>query len=396
MQIILKVTTSCNLNCVYCSEGDCKPQNLPKEIFFKLVDELPLLLKQVQSQNVEFLFHGGEPMLYGRDNLKILIDYAKNKLTTYNVKFLMQTNGTLIDEDWIKFFQSENISVGISLDGYAEIHDKNRRTKNNEPTAKKILQNLKLMQESNLNFGTLMVLNSAENIDVDKLFDFIRENNLQPKIHSVIPCGRASNRKDSAEIYRTWIEVMKKLLAKTLSEDEPKVIQPLDDILNAILGVSKIQECSFSGNCGKNFISLYPDGEVGFCGRDNFARFLTYGNLTEKTLLELYNSINAEKIRNRQEFLKIHDCKNCSDWEICHGGCAFEAINFFGTLETKYSNCETRKTFIAWLRTEGLKLLKTAFIREKIKHRKIIQIKRQILNEIDSWTAEEVVKIADT
>lgn len=388
MQIILKLTTACNLNCVYCSEGDCELKILPKEIFFKLVDELPPVLEQLQSKDAEFLFHGGEPTLYGRENLKNLIDYAKNNLSDYKVRFLMQTNGTLIDEDWIKFFKEENISVGVSLDGYSELHDKNRRTKNDEPTAEKILQNLRLMRESGLNYGTLMVLNSAENVDIDKLFNFICENDLQPKIHSVIACGRASNRKDSSEVYEMWVEIMKKLLEKTLAEETPRIIQPLDEILNSILGVEDIRECSFNGSCGKNFISLYPDGEVGFCGRDNLARYLTYGNLKEKSLLELYNSANAKKIRARQEFLKNHDCKNCSDWKLCHGGCAFEAVNFFGTLETKYSNCEARKRFIAWLRTEGLELLKSALVREKVKQRKIIKAKKQLLSEIDNFVVE--------
>lgn len=388
MQIILKLTTACNLNCVYCSEGDCELKILPKEIFFKLVDELPPVLEQLQSKDAEFLFHGGEPTLYGRENLKNLIDYAKNNLSDYKVRFLMQTNGTLIDEDWIKFFKEENISVGVSLDGYSELHDKNRRTKNDEPTAEKILQNLRLMRESGLNYGTLMVLNSAENVDIDKLFNFICENDLQPKIHSVIACGRASNRKDSSEVYEMWVEIMKKLLEKTLAEKTPRIIQPLDEILNSILGVEDIRECSFNGSCGKNFISLYPDGEVGFCGRDNLARYLTYGNLKEKSLLELYNSANAKKIRARQEFLKNHDCKNCSDWKLCHGGCAFEAVNFFGTLETKYSNCEARKRFIAWLRTEGLELLKSALVREKVKQRKIIKAKKQLLSEIDNFVVE--------
>ncbi len=388
MQIILKLTTACNLNCVYCSEGDCELKILPKEIFFKLVDELPPVLEQLQSKDAEFLFHGGEPTLYGREDLKNLIDYAKNNLSDYKVRFLMQTNGTLIDEDWIKFFKEENISVGVSLDGYSELHDKNRRTKNDEPTAEKILQNLRLMRESGLNYGTLMVLNSAENVDIDKLFNFICENDLQPKIHSVIACGRAANRKDSSEVYEMWVEIMKKLLEKTLAEETPRIIQPLDEILNSILGVEDIRECSFNGSCGKNFISLYPDGEVGFCGRDNLARYLTYGNLKEKSLLELYNSANAKKIRARQEFLKNHDCKNCSDWKLCHGGCAFEAVNFFGTLETKYSNCEARKRFIAWLRTEGLELLKSALVREKVKQRKIIKAKKQLLSEIDNFVVE--------
>ena len=77
MQIILKLTTACNLNCVYCSEGDQSVATLPQEIFFKLVNELPSILEQSGTKDAEFLFHGGEPLLYGRVHLKTLIDYAK-------------------------------------------------------------------------------------------------------------------------------------------------------------------------------------------------------------------------------------------------------------------------------------------------------------------------------
>ena len=383
MQVILKMTTACNLNCVYCSEGDCKPVTLPQEMFFKLVDELPPLLDFLKTKDAEFLFHGGEPMLYGRAELKTLIDYAKNKLSAYNLQFLMQTNGTLIDDDWIEFFKAENISVGISLDGYPEIHDKNRLTKTGEPTAEIILNNLQKLRNANLNAGTLMVLNSAENVDAVKLFDFIKKYNLQPKIHSVIACGRAENRNDAAEVYTAWIELMKKLLELALAEENPRVINPLDEIFDAILGNSELKECSFNGSCGKNFISLYPDGEVGFCGRDNLARFLTYGNLKEKNLLELYTSANAEKIRARQEYLKANDCKNCADWELCHGGCAFEAVNFFGTLNAKYSNCAERKKFLSWLRTDGLKLLKKSFVREKVRLRQAIKLKQELCRKLE-------------
>ena len=130
-------------------------------------------------------------------------------------------------------------------------------------------------------------------------------------------------------------------------------------------------------------IPLYPDGEVGFCGRDNLARFLTYGNLKEKNLLELYTSANAEKIRARQEYLKANDCKNCADWELCHGGCAFEAVNFFGTLNAKYSNCAERKKFLSWLRTDGLKLLKKSFVREKVRLRQAIKLKQELCRKLE-------------
>lgn len=388
MQIILKLTTACNLNCVYCSEGDQPAKTLPEEIFCKLVDELPPLLEHVGTKDAEFLFHGGEPMLYGRDNLRRLIDYAKKNLRGFNVRFLMQTNGTLIDDAWIKFFAAEDIGMGVSLDGYPALHDANRRTKADEPTAEKILTNLQHMREAGLNVGTLMVFNAPEAVDAQKLFDFIQEHELHPKIHSVIPCGRAANQTNSAEIYEAWVALMKRLFELSLARDGADVIEPLDEIVDAILGVAPIRECSFNGSCGKSFISVYPDGAVGFCGRDNLARLLTYGNLRDKTLLELYNSANAKKIRARQDYLTTHDCKGCADWELCHGGCAFEAVNFFGTLEAKYPNCAARKNFIAWLKTDGLRLLKAALVREKVKRRNAIRIKRQLRGEIDGWTID--------
>ena len=385
MQIILKMTTACNLNCVYCSEGDQCAATLPAEIFIKLVNELPPLLDHIGTKDAEFLFHGGEPMLYGRENLKRLIDYAKENLRGYNVRFLMQTNGTLIDDAWIEFFKAENISPGVSLDGYPALHDKNRRTKDGEPTADKILQNLKLLREAGLSVGTLMVFNSPEDVAAQKLFDFIQEHQLHPKIHSVVPCGRALDVKNFAEIYNAWVELMKKLFELSLAREGADIIQPLDEIVDAILDVAPLRECSFNGSCGKSFISVYPDGEVGFCGRDNFSRHLTYGNLKEKSLLELYNSANAEKIRARQKYLETHDCKNCADWKLCRGGCAFEAVNFFGKLNAKYPNCAGRRKFIAWLRHDGLKLLKAALVREKTRLRNSIKVKKQLRGEIEHF-----------
>ena len=385
MQIILKLTTACNLKCVYCSEGEREIENLEKEVFYKLVDELPELLKHVDDCTAEFLFHGGEPLLYGRENILTLINYARENLKNYKTKFLMQTNGTLIDDDWIRFFDDEQIEIGVSIDGYQEIHDENRRTKNNEPTLKKILENLKKLREAKINFGTLMVLNSAEKIDDEKLFKFIRENDLQIKIHSVTACGRAAERKDTKKIYAAYVELMKKILKRALEDDATKIIEPLDEILNAILGINPIRECSYNGTCGKNFISIYPDGEVGFCGRDNFSRNFIYGNLNNEKLIDLYNSENARKIRDRQKYLKENDCKNCDEWELCHGGCSFEAVNAFDSLNAKYENCVERKNFIKWLRTEGLKILKAALIREKIKYRESLKIKRKIFNEIDNF-----------
>ena len=388
MQIILKLTTNCNLACAYCSEGDKEPKTLPEEYLYKLADDIVDFSENTDERKFDFLFHGGEPTLYGRDKLSRFIDYAHKKLENFDINFMMQTNGYLIDDDWIQFFKKESIGVGVSLDGYPEIHDKFRRTKNGEPTAAKITANIKAMQAAGLSIGTLMVLNSDEEIDAQKLFDFIQEENLSPKIHPVIPCGRAYGRKDAPGIYEKYILLMERLFELALKNNMTNRIQPLDELMDAILGVAPVKECSFNGSCGKNFMCLYPDGAVGFCGRAGGAKELIYGNIQNSTLFELYNSDNAKRLKNRQAYLKENDCKDCKEWDFCHGGCAFEALNSFGKIESKYENCAGRKRLLAFLRGKGLKILKEALVREKVRLRKNIRSKREIVKSIDEVTLD--------
>lgn len=386
MQIIVKLTTGCNLNCVYCSEGDVARKDLPIELLYKLIDELPSLLDRYEDENVDLLWHGGEPLLIGKKYLAGVMQYAHDKLKKYNVHFLMQTNGTLIDEEWIELFKKYDVGIGISLDGYKELHDKNRLTKNCQPTFDTVLNNIIKLKKNGISVGTLMVLNTEEKVDADKLFEFIKQYDLQPKIHPVIPCGRA--KKEAKEgidrIYDNYIDLMSELYKRIMQSDEKIIVEPLNEIMDAILGVAQIRECSFNGSCGRNFICLYANGDVGFCGRASSLNDgnLLYGNLQNSNLTDLYESANAERIRQRQSYLMNNDCKNCTDWNLCHGGCSFEAVNFFGRLNAGYPHCELRKKLIHFLRTTGLELLKQSLLKQKRQYRMQIKGKQKLLEEI--------------
>lgn len=382
MLIILKLTTECNLRCTYCSEGNQEPSRLDESVFYKVVDDLPQLLTVIKDDKVDFLFHGGEPLLYGQEALSKLMEYARKNLPDIETKFLMQTNGTLINERWISFFKEEQISVGVSIDGYDEIHDKYRRTKQNEPTAQLVFNNIEKMQNAGICVGTLMVVNSEDGISAEKLYDFICNYHLNMKIHSVVPCGRASGREDTDKVYEQYLALLRQLLDIILKKNMQVSVQPLDALLDGILGLSHMRECSYNGKCGSGLLCVYPDGEVGFCGRDNLSRQFIYGSIKDKTILELYQSSNAQFIRSRQAFLEKNDCLNCKEWELCHGGCAYEAFNSFDTLLAKNAHCQQWREFIHYLRTEGLFKFKKALISEKSKHREILQDKKKIVRDI--------------
>lgn len=380
MQVVVKVTTECNLNCTYCSEGDKISIHLKKDYLFKLVDELPSLLEKLNETTVEFLWHGGEPLVVGVDYLSEVMDYINSKLSNYDIKFLVQTNGTLINEEWIDVFKRYHIGVGISLDGFKELHDLNRRFKNNEPTFDLVMKNIKKLKAAGINVGTLMVLNTSKYVDSKALYQFIKDNQLSSKIHPVIPCGRAEDNPEIGEIYENYIVLLKELYKLIMSDlDETIVIQPLEEIMNTVLGLSTMRECSFNGTCGERFLCLFADGFVGFCGRYEKNETFLYGHIDDDSLLNLYNSSCAKLVRNRQVYLQLNDCKSCQDWKYCHGGCTFEALNYSQVLNSKYPLCEQRKKLLAFFENEGLELLRQRLVKEKQRYRTLIKERERML-----------------
>lgn len=382
MQVIIKLTTACNFQCVYCSEGDKEVQYLDYAMIKKLIDELPEVLDTCGEKNIELLWHGGEPLLVKREFLEQCMEYACQVLKDYHLQFLMQTNGYLIDEAWINTFKKYDIGVGISLDGYKELHDANRQTKDGKDTFDTIIQNIRRMKSEELSVGTLMVLNTENEVDVEQLYKFLRTELVSVKIHPVIPCGRAAKIENSELIYDRYISLLKALYYKYLEDETALVLDPLSELIQAILYEIPVRECSFNGTCGTYFLSLYTDGTIGFCGRSETAEKFIYGNLKENSLLSLYRSAQAQAIRQRQDFLQNNECKDCDVWELCHGGCSFEAVNWYGTLEHKYPYCDQRKEFIHFLQTEGLQLLKQSLIKRKRAIRILLNEERDILEDL--------------
>ena len=382
MQIIVKLTTACNLACSYCSEGDKAPEQLPKELLYKMIDEYPALLAHTGDRYASILWHGGEPLLVGQDYLRDVMTYARERLRDYDVKFLMQTNGTLVDEAWIALFQEFSISAGVSLDGYRALHDKNRRTRDHRPTFDTIRANIERMREAGVLGGSLMVLNTAHPVDVDELFAFLQESGISCKIHPVIPCGRAERRVDSDAVYQNYVTLMKELYRRSLALDHPADISPLSDILRALIAGEPLSECSYSGHCGDSFLCLYANGRMGFCGRTSDMEEYAYGDLREVSLLDAYLSVSAARVRQRQSYLKVHECGTCEDWQLCHGGCSFEAVHAYGTLEHRYPSCAQRHELLAFLRTEGMDLFKEHLLRQKRRQRTLLREKRRLLGEL--------------
>jgi uncharacterized protein len=134
-QLLIKVAARCNIDCSYCYWfRDAAVYDKPKLMSAEVLDRLLQRIEQhvVKHSLFDFpiILHGGEPMLWGVENFRRIAEACEaiSSRTGCEIPIAVTTNGVLIDDDWLNCFEAHNISVAISLDGPAQIHDLHRRT----------------------------------------------------------------------------------------------------------------------------------------------------------------------------------------------------------------------------------------------------------------------------
>lgn len=168
--ILLKLASRCNLNCSYCywfrdETVYAKPKILSVEVEDVFCTKLIAHITKYNLKKFSILFHGGEPLLFGK---KRLLDLC-NKLreiednTNCTIILSMTTNGVLIDNEFASILKFFNISVTISIDGTKEIHDKNRTYLNGKGSYDETINSINLLKKYELEFGVLAVCDPKSN-----------------------------------------------------------------------------------------------------------------------------------------------------------------------------------------------------------------------------------------
>lgn len=386
MNLIVKVTNACNFTCSYCSVGNpINVVSLDAASIKNFFDGCKELLEYKKDNTLTIIWHGGEPLLRDISFYRELQEYAKHKLSSINVKFSIQTNGFLINNNWIEFFKEYNITPGISLDGYKDLHDANRLDKQGKPTFDKIMENISLLKSSGITPGLLMVLNTSNCVDIDRLYDFLADIACPAKIHTIFPAGRADGRDDVPTLFHKYIDVLIALFKKSMNDERECVIEPLSSLLTSIINEQSATECSYAGSCGKDFMCLHENGEVSFCGRNDNTKILAYGNIKNSTPLELYLSESGKLVRERAEFIRKSSCGKCRYYNLCHGGCPFEAYLYSGDINTKYKYCVEWQRLLDFMYSEGLDLFREYLLQRKREISMLLEEKKDILKESSKY-----------
>jgi uncharacterized protein len=180
-QIFAKsVGSRCNLNCEYCYYL-VKKNLYPDFDHFLMTDDI---LEKYINQHIEaltedtifFSWHGGEPLLAGIEFYrKVLRFQSSANHSGRTILNGIQTNATLVDDEWCRFLAANNFIIGISIDGPAPLHDIFRKTKDGGPTFSKVLSGFQLMKKHNIIPEVLCVVNSENVKHPLEIYNFFKQ-----------------------------------------------------------------------------------------------------------------------------------------------------------------------------------------------------------------------------
>ncbi|HXZ87672.1 MAG TPA: anaerobic sulfatase maturase [Candidatus Binataceae bacterium] len=193
--IVKPIGAICNLDCTYCYYLH-KKELLGSNSHFRIPDAIleSHIRQYIQAQDgdeVVFTWQGGEPTLLGVDFFRRVVELEqKYKKQGQRIENDLQTNGTLLDDEWAAFLKSGQFLVGLSIDGPKKLHDAYRVANDGKPTFDKVFAASKLLHRHKVPFNTLTVVNRLNGKRPLDVYRFLK-NEIHPQQIQFIPCVEA-------------------------------------------------------------------------------------------------------------------------------------------------------------------------------------------------------------
>ncbi|MBQ7225931.1 MAG: radical SAM protein [Clostridia bacterium] len=336
VEIILKVTDACNLRCKYCYNGEREYEKncLSLEHFEKLLNVL------LTGYNlIHIIWHGGEPLSVGLDYFKKAMDVEKRVQIQSGVTIenSVQTNGTLINSAWIKFFKEHSFRVGISFDGVE--NEKYRGC------TEKTLAAMEKLRANGIKFGCNAVV-ADNDYDIIKNYEFFASKGISFDFSRMIQEGGAKNMVSVGT--ESFVKSMCDLFDHWVYDTDGVSVRTFVMYLNLLTG-GRYRICS-NCSCHLKYLSISPKGTVYNCSRESMGAY-PFGSIESfETTDDIFNSEGAIKLLSGS-IERRNKCKAaCEYFELCAGGCADVAIveNGLENIPTEY--CYTFKTLYSHIK----------------------------------------------
>ena len=340
LYVMLKpVGAACNLRCHYCYylEKACLYKDSSKRVLSEeMLDQFTKEYIEAQTMNdVLFTWHGGEPLMrplsFYRKALELQKKYGRGR----NISNVIQTNGTLLTDEWCQFLHENNWLVGVSIDGPQEFHDEYRRTASGGPSWAKVMRGIQLLNKHHVEWNAMAVVNDFNADYPLDFYHFFKEMGcrfiqITPVVERMV--NHADGRHlatltddatapvtDFSVTPEQWGRFLCAIFDEWVRNDVGQTyVELFDCILANWVGVTP-GICVYAKECGHAGIMEF-NGDVYSCDHFVFPEY-RLGNIREKTITEmLYGEQQQQFSRLKSQSLP-KECKKC-EWEFaCHGEC---------------------------------------------------------------------------
>lgn len=341
LYVMLKpVGAVCNLACEYCYylEKARLYKETPKHVMSeKLLEKF--IEEYINSQTmpqVLFTWHGGETFMRPISFYKKAIELQKKYANGRTIDNCIQTNGTLLTDEWCKFLKENNFLVGISIDGPQEFHDEYRRNRQGQPSFQKVMKGINLLKKHGVEWNAMAVVNDFNADYPLDFYHFFKE--LDCRYIQFTPIvERLSKRTDgltlSSAIQNTdgtelaefsitpkqWGNFLCTIFDEWVREDVGKFfIQLFDSTLANWIG-EQPGVCTLAKTCGHAGVMEF-NGDVYSCDHFVFPEY-RLGNIYQKTLVEMMYSPEQQRFGQHKQDSLPRQCRECEFLFACNGEC---------------------------------------------------------------------------
>ncbi|GHV58425.1 anaerobic sulfatase maturase [Bacteroidia bacterium] len=324
LYVMLKpIGAVCNLQCNYCyylEKKNLYPQAaghiMSDEILERFIEQY---LHSQTMQEVLFTWHGGEALLRNKNFYKRALELQRKYGRGRQIDNCIQTNGTLLTDDWCKFFKENNFLVGISIDGPQHCHDIYRRTKDDRPTFYNVMKGISLLKKHRVEFNVMGVVNDYNADYPLEFYHFFK--NIDCRYIQFAPIveqmdGKPAPWNVSAE---KWGNFLITIFDEWVKNDVGTFfIQYFDSTLANWMGQSP-GVCIQAKTCGQAGVMEF-NGDVYSCDHFVYPEY-KLGNIRTQTITEMmYSGKQIQFGKDKCDRLPSQ-CKTCQFLFACNGEC---------------------------------------------------------------------------
>lgn len=329
----------CNLACKYCYY--LEKTNLYKENTSKFVMSDSLLEKFIEEYinsqtmpQVLFTWHGGETLMRPLSFYQKVVELQKKYANGRTIDNCIQTNGTLLNDEWCEFFHDNHWLVGISIDGPQEFHDEYRKNKQGKPSFMKVMQGIYLLNKHQVEWNAMAVVNDYNADYPLEFYHFFKELGCHyiqftPIVERIHPHAdgrhlahvlqKDEKLADFSVSPEQWGNFLCTIFDEWVKNDVGEYfIQIFDSTLANWMGAQP-GVCTMAPTCGHAGVMEF-NGDVYSCDHFVFPEF-KLGNIYEKSLIEMMYSEKQIQFGQQKRDSLPNKCKECNYLFACNGEC---------------------------------------------------------------------------